>query len=260
MSRSRAYSLTWNNYPEDWQQFAERMFTELKCKYLIFGEEIAPTTNTPHLQGHIDMANARTIKALQKKLAKLEIKLAVRTYQSIQHVNNGRTYCEKEGKFQTWGEPPSQGKRSDIKRFVEAVKAAPGMKKLQIMEEHTEVYAKYPRFCNEYKLMVANPQTLTHDNDNWPNVWIWGPPGTGKSRPFHEGGDLYTKMPNKWWTGFDGESTVLLDDLEPQHERMGHYIKIWSDRYPFMACVHHSVVKIRPARLVITSNFQPHRS
>lgn len=241
----------------DWEEMLEKYIDSEKIRYVVAGEEVGES-GTPHIQGHIDYSNAKTMKSIQKKLKKFGIALALINYKSPGHIKNGRAYCMKDGKFKTWGEPPSQGKRTDLEGFVAAVKSEKPMTKLQMMEEFPTVYAKYPKFCNEYKLLKTKVATLDHDDKNWPNLWIWGPPGVGKTRRFHDEGDVYCKMPNKWWTGYDGEKTVLLDDFEPQHGvRLGHFLKIWADRYPFTACVHHAVVKIRPARIVITSNWSP---
>lgn len=51
MSRSRKFVFTWNNYPSD-DEFNTTLDT-LSAVYLCFGKELAPSTNTPHLQGNL---------------------------------------------------------------------------------------------------------------------------------------------------------------------------------------------------------------
>lgn len=49
-SRCRSWCFTWNNYPAAYQPVLD----QLDVRYLCVGEEIAPGTGTPHLQGNFD--------------------------------------------------------------------------------------------------------------------------------------------------------------------------------------------------------------
>jgi len=172
-------------------------------------------------------------------------------------VINSRNYCKKDGDFKEWGTPPQPGKRNDLEVYMEAIRENPETKEITLMEQHSTVMAKYPAFANKYKLLSRKLTNLPWDDEEPPNEWHYGPPGVGKSRPFQEMDDIYTKMPNKWWTGYDGQDLVLIEDLEPSHHVLGYYIKIWTDHYVFNACVHFGMVRIRPKRVIITSNFHP---
>ena len=91
-------------------------------------------------------------------------------------------------------------------------------------------------------------------------VWYYGKTGVGKTRLAIKdyGDDLYRKMANnKWWDSYQGESNVLLDDLDKSHHYMGYYLKIWTDRYAFLAEVKGSSRPIRPKKIIVTSNYHP---
>ncbi len=87
------------------------------------------------------------------------------------------------------------------------------------------------------------------------NEWHWGNTGLGKSRPLREKyPDAYIKDCNIWWDNDAGEETVIIEDLGPKMigpQRM----KVWGDHYPFAAEGKGYSMKIRPKRILVTSNW-----
>uniref|UniRef100_UPI0040475270 hypothetical protein n=1 Tax=Shewanella sp. TaxID=50422 RepID=UPI0040475270 len=253
---SRNYLATWNNYPENWVELLDKFYNAGRIKYLIGGAETAPTTGTPHIQMHIDLTNSSTMSALHKRLNKCDINLSLKPADSALHSENNRKYCKKDCKFNEWGTPPSQGKRNDLNDFMECIAANPKKRRLEIMEEFPTVYAKYPRFANEYRLLKIQHDIIEGELHHH-MTWVHGPPGCGKSRPYQEAG-AYSKPCNKWWDGYDGEDLVLIEDVDhTTAKHMGHILKIWTDRYPFYVDIKGATIKIRPKKVVVTSNYHP---
>lgn len=88
-------------------------------------------------------------------------------------------------------------------------------------------------------------------------IWIYGPPGTGKSLKARTYPDLYLKSQNKWFDGYAGEKTILIDDFDLNGKFLGHHLKIWADRYACSGEVKGGMVHLQHERLVITSNYHP---
>ena len=113
----------------------------------------------------------------------------------------------------------------------------------------------YPKLKHALDLYSATTNEY-HDLDTLDNYWIVGPPGTGKSHyarrtyPEH-----YDKPLNKWWDDYKHQGTVILDDFDENHACLGSHLKRWADKYPFTAEVKGGATRLRPLRIVVTSNY-----
>lgn len=92
-----------------------------------------------------------------------------------------------------------------------------------------------------------------------PEVWVlYGPSGTGKSRFVASmWPDAFWKIPGeKWWDGYDGHETVVLDDFKDGDLRLTDLQRLL-DRYPLWVEVKGGAVPMLAKRYVITSNSHP---
>lgn len=242
MSKHRNFSFTWNNYPDDHVALLDMV----TCKYLIYGREVAPTTGTPHLQGAISFPTPRSIPSVIKALPGCHVEPARDIHSLIK-------YCKKEGDFIEKGTPPQDpstaGKAAEIQRWQLARESA---KAGLIDQVPPDIYLRCHRAI--HAIATANLRPVP-DSDSTTGLWLYGPPGSGKSRKARElFPGIFDKPCNKWWDGYQ-EGPALLDDFDKNHKCLGHLLKRWADRYAFTAEIKGGTVSIRPTRIVVTSNY-----
>ena len=241
-ARAHAYTFTINN----WCTLNIDHLRTVECSYIVWGKEIGET-GTPHLQGFVRFVNAKSFAACKNLLS------CGAHIEAAHHPRQAIIYCKKDGEFEEHGTPPTPGKRSDLSAFVSAESSATErITRRKLIEDHTTVMARFPRFVALVQSEYHPPgQLLELDN-----YWFYGPPATGKSATARQfKGDYYVKGIHKWWDGYDGEDTVIVDDLHPQqHFEFMTDLKVWADLYPFQAEVKGSMNYIRPKRIIVTSN------
>lgn len=240
MSVSKNFCFTLNNYTEEQISHLD----ELDCQYIIYGKEVAPLTGTPHLQGFIVFNSSKRLKAAVKLLPGSHVSLAKGN--SKQNI----AYCSKEGKFTVRGEPPlSQGDSNRAKYDYCKILAA--AKTGDVSSIPDEILFRHP------KLVASHREFILTDTEE-ENLWYYGKTGCGKSRKARsENPGAYLKMCNKWWDGYAGQDTVIIEDFDKDHKCLCHHLKIWADRYCFPAEIKGHKLDIRPRRIIVTSNFSP---
>lgn len=240
--QSTRYCFTWNNYDEATMALLPSFF-ESHCKYMVFGKEVAPETGTPHLQGFFTLKKKSTLANLKKELGNQPAFFAANGT-SLQ----ASDYCKKEGDYTELGDAPTPGKRSDLAKLADAVKEGATM--LEVADIDPATYIRNYRGIANYKALQQ--KDYTHDDVR--GVWYWGPPGTGKSHTARDLSEsLYLKSQNKWFDGYAGESHILIDDLDSNC--LGHYLKLWADKYAVSGEIKGGTVKLSHTCLVVTSNY-----
>lgn len=248
---SRKYVFTLNNYsPEHVAELSHLVETKPSVQYIIWGYEVGES-NTPHLQGFVYFKNVVKFPFVKKCLVgNPHIEVAKTLGEAID-------YCKKDGNFVEFGVKPltkaEQG-QLEIAAYDDA-RAAAVSGNFDIIR--SDIFIRhYSSLKRIYADQVKRPAQL-EKLDNW---WIYGPSGIGKSRYVrHHWPDLYDKLLNKWWEGYAGEETILLDDVGPwsaQNGGLSDMLKRWADRYPFRAENKGSAIFVRPSRIVVTSQYR----
>lgn len=242
-SYAKRWVFTLNNYTTA----DESNFQSVECEYLVYGREVG-ASGTKHLQGFITFASRKRLTQVKALHGGAHWEVSRGT--SAQ----AATYCKKDGdvfeKGQCPVEPAAAGGAAEKQRWVDAVAAA---KRGAIDDIPEDILVRHYRTWKEIrKDYMQKPDDATSVT----GVWFYGPPGVGKShRARADYPGAYLKMQNKWWDGYQEERYVILDDFDSKE--LGHMLKIWSDRYSFLAETKGGVIHIRPEKIIVTSNYHP---
>jgi len=247
----RHFAFTWNNYSKhdtNWQASLDAQLTELGANYYIYAKEVGEQ-GTPHLQGYVQLKTRKYFNVLKRSLPHT-LHITVVNGSSQDNIN----YCKKVdpnpiefGELRDIGRARAKQSR-DWALLLEQAKCN---KLLQIQEDNPKDFIIYYRTLKAISVEYMSPQAVERKC-----LWIVGKPGTGKSRVAHSlFPNAYWKNANKWWDGYQGESTVVLDDFDTAV--LFSYLKRWADRYKLIGEVKTTSSGLSYSQFVITSNFTP---
>lgn len=216
---------------------------DLDYTYLLIGHREETKGEQPHWHCLIRYKNARVMPPTET--AHWEI---------CQNAMNFRNYAIKEGEPE-WEDGAldlTPKNDEDWREFVEACKT---MNPAELTESpFSKTYARYRGFAGEVHNLFRKVAIM---DGNLENEWWWGDPGTGKSRKaFTEYPGAYIKSLNKWWDGYHDQDVVIIDDWGPGQAVLVDHLKHWADRYPFPAEIKGSGMRIRPKKIIVTSNYR----
>lgn len=164
-------------------------------RYICWGIERCPTTDREHWQGFIVFSRTHRIPGAKRILsggddAHLEPRRGTRQ-QAID-------YCRKCGMFYEWGKLEMYNQKELLQLSIEEIKNLDPL-----------FYVRSYKGIEKYKSIV-NKEFRELNVE-----WIWGEPGTGKTRYVMEQEDVYKiDPPYQWWDGYVGQKKLLIDDFE----------------------------------------------
>lgn len=254
-SRSRCWCFTINNYAPDYEDL--NGLPGDQWKYMVVGKEIGDE-GTPHLQGFVIMQRRVHFSYMKKRIPKAHIEAM--KGDSLE----ASEYCKKDGSWEELGEfeyiTPNGGssgskggkeKANRYRNMINTVKLHHDMDMVLELDpvSYLQHYHAYKRIIQDNPMKIENLKDVCGE-------WIYGPPGVGKSHKVREENpDIYLKPANKWWDGYQNEEVVYIEDFDMNHKVLGHHLKLWADKWPFAAEQKGTTIKIRPKKLIITSNY-----
>jgi len=219
-------------------------------RYMIIGEEKAPTTGRLHYQGYVEFNKRMRLKAVKRTLGVNDVHAQASLGTPQQNID----YCSKGGKVETFGIPArvTQGTRTDIHAMYEHFKE--GKTESEALNEglHIGAMCRYPKFVNKLQLHFTPERSETTE------LYIyWGPTHTGKSHTAYEEaklmGEVYFKpVDSNWWDGYHGQPCVILEDFRGEIS-LAAMLRL-ADKYPMRVPIKGGYMQFNSKRIYITSN------
>lgn len=249
MSQSRCWCFTINNPKPGYAD----LYKVRNWTYMIAGKEVG-AEGTPHLQCFVIYKTRTRFSTVKKQLPNAHIE--VMNGNSTQAAD----YCKKDGDYEDYGEfefidrGGSSGGTKKAINYKNIIEHAEKNNLTWIRDNEPSVYFRHYHTCK--RIAMDNPvslETLVQLN----NEWIYGATGLGKSSAARlENPGAYIKSHNKWWLGYKGEDTVIIDDISKSEAIwLGEFIKNWADHYPFPSETKGDGMMIRPKKIIVTSNY-----
>lgn len=242
---ARHWCFTHNNPTEG---IEANYITLFNYDYLIIGHEVGEK-GTPHLQGYVVLQVKQRLSALLKIQSGGHWEVAKGT--PLQN----QAYCSKGNSYTSYGTLPLTGGEVQQDIWKSIHEKAKNNDITGFFDDHPQQSFLHPtKFTELRKHYQAKPLALPTIDA----LWYIGPSGSGKSSTARKQfPHLYLKdAKNKWWPDYDGEDTILIDDLSLKNEYYLEYLKNWADHYPFRAeikCGHTPL--IRPSRIIVTTQY-----
>lgn len=221
-------------------------------QYIIWLKEVGKE-GTPHLQGYVEFKARLRLGGAKKILGD-----RVHLEPSIADAKTNINYCTKtlntvdgtDDGFE-WGTPMQQGHRSDL----DAVRneAANGGMRAVVAKYNSQQIRVAEKFLEYHEEMRDSPITV---------LWFHGDSGTGKSRTARQymidhNIDFYTKNDvSKWWTGYDGQEGVIIDDFRSSWWPLTEMLRIL-DRYECKLETKGGHRQLLATTIIVTSAFAP---
>lgn len=256
--RARNWVFTVNNWTED-DVAAVKALVDNGATYVSCGKEVGES-GTPHLQGVAAFKSLKSRSQLSKLLrrAYLAPKAAKSTF--AQWAN----YTQKEdAKFFEHGErpkDPAERGALEVDRWKDAFEAAAEDRWDDVPHSIRVLHLRNLQHAAEFYTSRKRPREVELDDVS--NEWHFGVAGAGKSKAVREryaAGGVYrarSLSPDNWGD-YDGEETVLFDDVD-EHRMSGGalgFLKDIADVYPIkVGRKYLNDREIRPKHVVVTTN------
>ncbi len=263
-ARASRWAFTLNNWtPDDHDvlgALVNRPAASYKVRYLIMGQETAPETGTPHLQGYLELDCMQSLVAIKGHIG-LE---AMHLEPARSDATTNKMYCKKGGHWDEFGAPgPGRGARTDL----EAVKVAidGGATYKDVAQNYFGAFVRYHRGLKEFFDVTTASPTRTGLCIRW---W-WGPTGTGKTRALsamvseletRHGWTSYwlgNSPTGAWWDGYTGQEIVVMDELRGSWMPHGFLLRVF-DVKPYRVPIKGSSQPLTSTHMFVTTNLPPH--
>jgi len=233
MSRTRNIVFTINNYSKGCIAAFREAYEDIS-NYCVIGKEVGEQ-GTHHLQGYIELKNAMTFTAFNKRFSPKKVHGYARCEARRGTPQEAAEYCKKDGRFVEWGEPgPGRGTRSDLQELVDDIRAG-ALKVDDIATDNATMYHKYGRTLHKIEDLYMRDQRRTEMTTG---IWYFGTTGVGKSHTAFTSAkprDIYNWKKDKGWQdGYTQQPIVVINDFRGHipYDEMLQMVDKWPFEVP----------------------------
>lgn len=192
----------------------------------MYGIEKCPKTDKLHLQGLCITENALSFNSIKKKLTKL-FDSTIHIEKMNSNFDKNLKYCSKGGDIVSIGDAPKgAGSRSDIQNIISLCRLNSSISDII---DKVNINYQTLKFTENIQKYLEPPRKI----EKLDVFWIYGDSGVGKTSWVYKNyNDVFRPITEKWWEGYDGHKTVLLDDIRVQFCSFPRLLQLL-DIYPF---------------------------
>lgn len=249
---AKSIFMTYPKCPIKKEQALEKLRVILKdwgLKNYIIAEE-NHKDGSKHLHAYVEMEKTCNIL----KADRLDIDGYHGNYMVPKHKFKVMNYVKKSKNFIENFNSESKEKASVSKKKYIGQQMINGVPLKTIALENPEIMFDYERLKKNYALFLLDSAEPFKGQRIGENLWIYGQSGKGKSQWVHRTHpDAFRKSQTKWWDGYLGQETVVLEDMDTHV--LGHYLKLWADNYPVTGEVKGGTIPLMHKRIIITSQY-----
>jgi hypothetical protein len=255
MSSSRHWVFTSFHY--DLDEFKEQIRALPAFRYIMFQEEMCPSTERLHLQGYIEMGRTVRESYFTRRVTAhlhLEKRRGTRT-EAREYSSKERSRVRGPWEYGDWG-AGGQGSRSDlesVRTWIIEHRSEPELER-KLADEFFGTWVRYHKSLSRYVGLLRGRREWKTEV-----IILWGDAGTGKTRYVYDthGYDEVYDVPRPnggsvWFDGYTGQEVVLLDDFYGWIPL--HLLLKLGDRYPLQVPTKGSHTEFSAKYLYITSN------
>lgn len=221
----RRIFFTWNNWQDDFKtkDDVKSFFETDSFKGAVVGFEVGEK-GTHHLQGVAFFTKQIDFKSIRTLFKNNHI-------EKIISLDNALNYCKKTGDFFEVGKVGSQGSRTDLEDFRDAI--IEDMSDIDLLQNYPHQFFKYERMINKVRLMYKNDYYSKNQREV-KVIYLTGKAGVGKTRFIYDNYDINDvyRVSNydHPFDEYQGQKILVLDEFNSSIE-LRLLLNIL-DRYP----------------------------
>lgn len=257
-ARAVCFTLQHPNDEALWLEYKLRLSKLVEtgeATYVVFQEEVAPSTKKVHLQGYIEFKNACRLMKINK-LCSFAAHCEKRKGTAEQAAN----YCKKDDtrksgtNFAEYGViSKGQGARTDLA----SIRLKLDDRKISmrsIAEDNFSTWVKYNKAFTQYRQLICTRRSLTTVC-----IVMWGESNCGKSANafalFPDNMTVQTGNSGTWWCKYEQQEACIADEFSGWL-KFNEFKRI-VDRYPFTVDAKGTTLEFNSRFMIFTSNQNP---